>query len=167
MIFTLARCCRASSPAGSSRQHRTLPFLCCPQRIFAPSTSRRQGIRRIMCWNMPTERWKWWKLSQNSPGGRRGTTLQSRGAMCSGKSSPRTRKTRSKNGNVWLNRRERNHHGQKQSKSTVILPAEHPECCKSADQPWPHQNGGITEPGGYRAGRVVLLCGSSTRHSGF
>lgn len=43
---------------GSSRQRRTLPFLCCPQRISALSISRRQGIRRIMCWNMPTERWK-------------------------------------------------------------------------------------------------------------
>lgn len=62
---------------------------------------------------------------------------------------------------------ERNHHGQKQSKSAVVLPAEHPKCCKSTDQPWPHQNGGIAEPGGYRAGRVILLCGSGTRHSGF
>lgn len=60
-------------PAGSLRQRRTLPFLCYPQRISALYTSRRQGIRRIMCWNMPTERWKWWKSSQNSPGGRRET----------------------------------------------------------------------------------------------
>lgn len=61
--------------------------------------------------------------------------------------------------------KEWNHHGKKQSKSAVVLPAEHPERGKSADQPWPHQNGGIAEPGSYRAGRVILLCGSSTRHS--
>lgn len=56
-------------------------FPCCPQRISALSISRRQGIRRIMCWNMPTERWKWWKLSQNSPGGRRGTTSTAAGCL--------------------------------------------------------------------------------------
>lgn len=51
--------------------HVAFPLL--PAKDFAPSTSRRQGIRRIMCWNTQTARWKWWKSSQNSPGGRRET----------------------------------------------------------------------------------------------
>ena len=59
--------------------HVAFPLL--PAKDFCAVISRRQGIRRIMCWNMPTERWKWWKLSQNSPGGRRGTTSTAAGCL--------------------------------------------------------------------------------------
>ena len=42
------------------------------------------------------------------------------------KSLHRTRKQKRKSGSAWLNRRERNNYGQKQSKAAGILPAEHP-----------------------------------------
>lgn len=45
--------------AGSSRQRRTLPFHCCPQRSMAMSNCQRRDTRQTMCWCMLMARWKW------------------------------------------------------------------------------------------------------------